>query len=206
MTRPPQEPSGFDWAALMRQVERHRAALGALSGDDQDARAHLLRQRAQALACAPVAEDEGAADALEVLAFDCAGERYAFETCWVERTLPMQPLTALPGMPAHIVGITMVEGEVLAVLDLRVLLALAIKDLVEPGGLVVLRGEGSRFALMADALVGVHKLPASGLDHSLPALAQLDKTFLRGVAPDRTAVLDARRLLTDSTLVVHADR
>jgi purine-binding chemotaxis protein CheW len=29
---------------------------------------------------------------------------------------------------------------------------------------------------------------------------------LLGVAPDRTALLDARRLLTDSTLVVDADR
>lgn len=207
MTRPAPASSGFDWAALTRQVERNQAALDALAGDGHDACARLLRQRAQALASAPAPADEGAAaDALEVLAFDCAGERYAFETCWVERALPMQPLTALPGVPAHIVGIAMVEGEVLAVLDLRVLLALPLKDIAEPGALVVLRGEDSRFALIADALAGVHKLPSSSLGHSLPALAQLDKSFLLGVAPDRTALLDARRLLTDSTLVVDADR
>jgi len=37
-------------------------------------------------------------------------------------------------------------------------------------------------------------------------LADLDKSYLLGVAPDRTALLDARRLLNDSTLVVNVDR
>jgi purine-binding chemotaxis protein CheW len=195
--------SGVDWAALSRQVERNQAAL---SDDDAQAQVRLLRQRAAALAAQPAAEAGDGPEALEVLAFDCAGERYAFETCWVERALPMQPLTAIPGVPAHIAGIAMVDGEVLAVLDLRVLLALPLNEIAEPRALVVLHGEGSRFALLADALAGVHRLPQACLGHSLPSLAQLDSSYLRGVAPDRTALLDARRLLTDPTLVVHADR
>jgi purine-binding chemotaxis protein CheW len=118
----------------------------------------------------------------------------------------MQPLTPIPGVPAYIAGIAMVEGEVVAVLDLRVLLALPLNELAEPGALVVLHGEGSRFAVLADSLAGVCRLPQAEPGHGLPALAQLDRSYLRAVAPDRTAVLDARRLLADSTLVVYDDR
>jgi purine-binding chemotaxis protein CheW len=206
MTGPARTSPGFDWAALSRQVERNQAALDALTANDPEARAHLLRQRAAALAAKPGRAEEASDGALEVLAFSCAGERYAFETCWVERALPMQALTAIPGVPGFIAGIAMVEGEVIAVLDLRVLLALPLNEIAEPGALIVLHGEGSRFAVLADALAGVHQLPQAEPGHGLPALAQLDRSYLRAVAPDRTAVLDARRLLTDSTLVVHADR
>jgi purine-binding chemotaxis protein CheW len=36
-------------------------------------------------------------------------------------------------------------------------------------------------------------------------LADPDASYLLGVAPDRTALLDARRLLADSTLIVNTD-
>jgi purine-binding chemotaxis protein CheW len=111
----------------------------------------------------------------------------------------------LPGVPAHVAGITMWEGEVLAVVDLRVLLALPLSELVEPGALIVLRGEDNRFAVMADAIDGARRFAHGDMGHSLPMLADPDASYLLGVAPDRTALLDARRLLADATLVVNAD-
>jgi purine-binding chemotaxis protein CheW len=145
-------------------------------------------------------------DGIDVLAFRCAGERYAFETAWVARVLPVPPLTALPGVPGHVAGITMVEGEVLAVLDLRVLLALPLATLDEPAALIILRGADNVFALLADAVDGARRFARADLGHCLPALADLDASYLLGVASDRTALLDARRLLADPTLVVNADQ
>jgi len=200
-------PPEIDWAGIRRQLERSAAALEGLDLSGSDAQARLLRERAAALA-APAAAGaaHAAADAVEVLAFDLAGECYAFETAWVARVIPLPPLTALPGLPAFMVGITAFEGEVLAVLDLRSLLALPVADLADPHALIVLRGEGREFALLAEGIGGVRAYPRAALEHRLPALAQLDSSYLLGVAPDRTALLDARRLLTDSTLVVHGDR
>jgi purine-binding chemotaxis protein CheW len=109
-------------------------------------------------------------------------------------------------VPDYVAGVTMSEGEVLAVVDLRVLLALPVAALADPTALVVLRGEGNCFAVLAESIEGARRFAPSDMGHCLPALAALANTCLLGVAADRTALLDARRLLSDSTLVVDADR
>jgi purine-binding chemotaxis protein CheW len=193
----------IDWDEARRQLERGAAALEGLERAAPEAQARLLRERAAALAAPAVRATEEGADDVEVLVFEAGGERYAFETAWVVRVTPMLPLTAIPGLPDFIVGVVPFDGEVLAVLDLRSLLALPLAELADPAALVVLSGEGREFAVLAESIVGVRRYPRAALEHCLPAQAQ---DWLQGVAPDRTALLDARRLLTDSTLVVQADR
>jgi len=193
----------FDWEDVARRLAASGAALAAQGTDDPAAQERLLRERAAALAAPGQAHQ--VRGGIEALAFRCAGERYAFEASFVVRASPMLPLTRIPGTPAFIAGVTMVEGEVLAVLDLRVLLALPLAELCEPDALVVLEGEGRGFAVLADAIDGMRRFAPQDMGHCLPALADLDQSYLLGVAADRTALLDARRLLTDSTLVVNAD-
>lgn len=198
--------SGFAWDELMQRLEASAASLAALGNEDAAAQERLLRERAAAMAGAPAPAAARTDGGIEVLAFRCAGERYAFEAACVARVLPMLPLTAIPGLPDFYAGVTMVDGEVLAVLDLRVLLALPVSELTDPTALVVLRGEDQRFAVLVEAVDGAGRFAPEGLGHCLPALADLETSYLLGVALDRTALLDARRLLNDSTLVVNVDR
>jgi purine-binding chemotaxis protein CheW len=198
--------TGFAWDDVLQRLEASAASLAALGNEDRAAQERLLRERAALLAGASVPAAARPDDAIEVLAFQCAGERYAFEAACVARVLPLLPLTAIPGLPDFFAGVTMVEGEVLAVLDLRVLLALPLSELADPAALIVLRGEDKRFAVLAEAVDGTRRFAREGIGHCLPMLADLDKSYLLGVAPDRTALLDARRLLNDSTLVVNVDR
>jgi purine-binding chemotaxis protein CheW len=108
-------------------------------------------------------------------------------------------------VPDVVAGITMWEGEVLAVVDLRALLALPLTELAEPGALIVLRGEDNRFAVLADAIDGTRRFPDDHLGHDLPRPADPEDGYLLGVAPDRTALLDARRLLADAALIANTD-
>jgi len=197
--------AAFDWEALSRRLEAAAAGLDALDRIEPGARERVLAARAAALAAAGAAPGAAPPAGIEVLAFRCGGERYAFDAAWVARVLPALPLTTLPGVPDVIAGITMWEGEVLAVVDLRVLLALPLTELADPGALIVLRGEESRFAVLAEAIDGTRRFPHDCLGHDLPMLADPDASYLLGVAPDRTALLDARRLLADSTLIVNTD-
>lgn len=198
-------PPRSDWEDLKRRLEASGAALAALGSDDAQTQTRVLKARAVALAAlAPndTQEDTG----IDVLVFQCAGESYAFEAGAVARVLPMSTLTAIPNVPAFIAGVTMCDGEVLAVIDLRVLLALPLSDLSDPRALILLRSEDRCFAVLADGIDGVRRFPREGLGHCLAALAELDQSYLLGVARDRTALLDAHRLLNDSTLVVDGDR
>lgn len=205
MSAPPGEVRAFDWDALSRRLEASAAALAALDAADPAAQQRLLRERAASLATPAAAAEEQDAGGIEALAFRCGGERYAFEAAYVARVSPMLPLTRIPGTPGFIAGVTMSEGDVLAVVDLRVLLSLPLAELAEPAALVVLKGEGRVFAVLAEAIDGMRRFAPQDVGHCLPALSDLDRSYLLGVALDRTALLDARRLLADSTLVVDGD-
>jgi purine-binding chemotaxis protein CheW len=203
MTGPLHTTQGIDWQETVRRLEASAAALAALDREDPAAQERLLRERATALAAVAVDAAERPDDGIEVLAFRCAGERYAFEAACVARVLPLLPLTAIPGLPGFFAGVCISDGEVLAVLDLRVLLGLPLTELADPAALIVLRGEDNCFAVLAEAIDGALHFANGGMGHCLPMLADLAQSYLLGVAPDRTALLDARRLLTDTTLVVN---
>lgn len=195
-------PDRFDWDAIRARLARSAAMADSDTGDSEHSRA-LLRARAHALAQAPAApSDADGVDTLQVLAFELGGARYGFESAWVAHVGPLPPLTALPGLPNHVAGIAAFRGRVLAVLDLRPLLALPVTRLAEPSALIVLQGESMEFALMAEAIVAVQGYPRAAMSAHLPGLGALRAGYLLGVAPDRTAVLDGRRMLADRSLVI----
>lgn len=192
----------FDWDAI-----RERIALGIqLTEFDQpspERSREVLRERAQALARVPEqAPDADQADLVNVLAFELGGARYAVEISYVLYACAPPPLTALPGLPNHVAGVAPFRGKVLAVLDLRALLALPVTRLAEPAALIVLQDSAMEFALLADAVAGVQPYQRASLSASLPGLGALRAGYLMGVAPDRTAILDASRMLGDRSLVL----
>ncbi|WP_167759667.1 chemotaxis protein CheW [Massilia horti] len=194
----------FDWDEIARRLARSQSAADPDAADTEE-RNRVLQARAAALARpAPELVDSASADQFEVLVFEVAGERYAVANTWVARALPMPALTALPGTPNHVVGIVPYGGRVLAVLDLRSLLALPLSRLVEPTGLVLLQGAAVEFALLADAIAGVRRYRLADLGPEPERLGRMRPGYLLGVTPDRTAVLDAEKLLNDPALVVQA--
>lgn len=200
-------PGSFDWAAIRARLERS-ARMADPDADDPERSRALLRARAATLAreqapgqTQPTGEGDG--DALQVLAFELGGARYALETAFVAQASTLPALTALPGLPNHVAGIAAFRGRVLAVLDLRPLLALPVTRLTEPTALLVLQGESMEFALLADTIAGVQHYSRAAMSTAIPGLGAQRAGYLLGVAPDRTAILDARRMLADRSLVIH---
>jgi purine-binding chemotaxis protein CheW len=193
-----------NWHEIARRLEASIAASDPDAADER-ARARLLRERTVALArpSAPLVESVPG-DQVELLDFEVAGERYAVETRFVAQAMRLPPLTALPGVPPHVVGIVPFRGRVLAVLDPRTLLALPLARLAEPDALLVLRDGVMEFGLLADAVGAVQRHPRASLQPPLAPAGGGRRAHLLGLAPGRTAVLDAGALLNDSTLVVRA--
>jgi purine-binding chemotaxis protein CheW len=196
-----------DWQEIHRRLERSRQALQGIDADDRARQEEILRQRAGALAKAvePTSALANPADCVEVLVFEVAGERYAFDSTLVGEVLRMVPLTPLPGVPDHVVGIVALRGDVLPVLDLRSLLNLPLARLAEPAAIIVLRSADMQFGVLAEAVVGVARYSLNTLQSAIPGLARNDHDWLQGIAPDRTAVFDAAALLADPRLIVETD-
>lgn len=199
-------PSGIhsiDWDAIRRRLEQSHQAMDDLIGNDSGGHEQLLRERATALAQIGLHPAQSSTvQRMEVLAFRVAGERYAFETDRVAQVYPMSPITTIPGIPDFIVGIVAVRGEVLSVIDLRLLLDLPLARIADPAAIIVLQSATMEFGILAEDILGVEGYPLQTLERSLPTLSNIEKTYLKGVAPDRTAILDADRLLSDSQLVI----
>ena len=169
---------------------------------DSDA-SHILRARAQALA-RPLAHAPAAAT-LQVLEFRLAQERYAIETAHVREVFPLQDLTPLPCTPPFVLGIVNVRGRILPVLDIKKFFDLPEQGLTDLHRIVLVEGQGLELGVLADAVTGVHSLPADSVQDSLPTLTGIRSDYLKGVTAEGLVVLDVVRLLADPRIIVHEE-
>jgi purine-binding chemotaxis protein CheW len=196
---PPRAP--VDWARLHERLAHASRRLGDPLGD-ADATARVLQARARAAARQPLpaaADDEQ----VQVVEFQLAYERYAIETRWMREVVALRDLTPLPGAPAFVAGLVNVRGRVVSVVDLKAFFDLPAKGLPDLNRVLVIADETLEFGLLVDAVLGVARIPADQIQPALPTLTGVRERYLRGLAPDRLAVLDGARLLGDPRIVVN---
>lgn len=126
---------------------------------------------------------------------DVAGESYGFPVQYVTEVSNAGELTAVPGAPAHLLGVRNLRGSVVAVASLAMLLGL---DSGPARRLVVCECGSTRLALAVDDVTDVGQL-ADDLTASdsplLEATALLDGTLI-GIL-DLPALLDAATPLSN---------
>jgi purine-binding chemotaxis protein CheW len=164
---------------------------------------------------------------VKLLCFHVAGQDFGVPIAAVKETIPERPLTRLFLVPPFVVGLINLRGEVVAVLDLAILLHLErTPERVgdggrrrTPGNVVILRADllgGARDArhaanrpaagLQVDGLDGVRDL-AEGELHAPPATLAADPAaYLDGVArvgepPRPLLVLAPERVLGSPQLM-----
>lgn len=195
MTGDARQPvSAIDWAAARERLDRV-AQLVAGGGRTPEQARSVLEARARALA-APIAV-EAPGDALEVLVFGISGDRYAIESRFVFSVLRLEHISLVPGAEAAVVGLTAWRGELLTLLDLRILTGTSSAALSDLGWVVVLGDESVAFGVLADRVEAVARLPLSEI-RPLPAGPAGDREYLRGVTSDRMLVVDATHLTRTS--------
>jgi purine-binding chemotaxis protein CheW len=201
-----QASSAIDWTALHQRLDIVQQAIDGAVMPTSAQRERILRERAEQLARVATGRDAIGehGETLNALVFRLAGERYALTAAHIAKVLPMAELTSLPGVPDFVVGITTFQGEVLSVIDLRILLDLPVARLVDPTAIVVLHGAGMEFGVLAEEILGIGSYASEELEASLPSLSDKERTYLTGIAIDRTAVLDAAQLLSDPKVIVDA--
>lgn len=193
-------PRRVDWVEMQRRLNIAQQALEQGTAPDAGTVARVLNDRAQALA-RPVAPAP-TGEAMDVIEFCLAGERYGLEYAYVREVFPLSTLTVLPCTPPFVLGIENVRGEIVSVVDLHSFFELPQPALCDRNKLIILHSEAMTFGILADVVIGVRNLSRSALQPSLPTLTGLREEYLLGVTGEPLIVLDAARLLADPRLVV----
>ena len=112
------------------------------------------------------------------------GCRYALPMASVAEVGRPPQLTRVPGLPAWVAGVANWRGRVLAVLDLRTLLASEAGELDRRGRLVVLAHGGVRVGLLVESVAGGADLDPEAIEPALVHLPESTGSLLAGQVTD----------------------
>ena len=157
--------------------------------------AAILKTRARALA--RVTEQHGTEEAgLSIIAFLVDAATYALPASYVREVYRFKELTPLPGTPPSIAGIINVRGLMLAVVDVRPLLALPPAAQAKQDTVIILHTPDKELGILTQGLLGVHTIPASQLHPAPQTISGAQLEYVRGVTNSDLIVIDAEKLLS----------
>ena len=200
---PPQkdaQPGQAKFSGLERLETMHDALQRVWAPSTEETQ-RILQARALTLAQEPAGR-ENTNDVVEVLEFTLAHERYAVETHYVRQVATLEHLIPLPCTPVFVLGIVNLRGAILPVLDLKSFFELPVMGLTDLNKIIVLQSETIRFCILADGIAGVRDIWLGDVQSSLPTLTGVRKDYLKGVTPERVALLDAEKFLGSENIIV----
>jgi purine-binding chemotaxis protein CheW len=120
----------------------------------------------------------------ELVVVRLGGCRYALPMASVAEVGRPPALTRVPGLPAWVAGVANWRGRVLAVLDLRSLLAADTGELDRRGRLVVLHHGGVRVGVLVESVAGGAELDPERVEPALAHLPESTGRLLSGQVTD----------------------
>lgn len=133
----------------------------------------------------------------KVVCFVTAGQHFAVPIQQVKETVAMRPITRVFLTPPFVKGVTNLRGEIVAVLDLALLIGLGRQEADHTSKIVIARARGKNWGLLVQEMTGVRPYVQEELQDAVELLGQ-HPDWVLGVLPSGgppSAVLDMDRLL-----------
>jgi chemotaxis signal transduction protein len=160
----------------------------------------LLEERAKKLAQPEKALSDTAI--IEILRFQLAYREYALEMKYIREVILTGEITPVPGTPRYISGICVVRGEIISLVDLRVLLLIPEKGLTDLNRVIVVTNEKLSFGILADQITGIGFLESDKISISEAGIVAAGNNYVKGVAEGPLIVLDAAALFADPKMII----
>ncbi len=136
------------------------------------------------------------------LTYDLASEGYGLEIRHVIEIIGIQPITAVPNLPEHVIGVLNLRGKVIPIIDVRRRFGLAHRDHDERTCIVVVKVNDNSVGLVVDKVSEVISIPANEIE-TPPATGRKRKNYIAGIGKIGHQVkilLDIEALLEDEEL------
>ena len=150
-----------------------------------------------------LARDEG----VQVVAFRLGGELHGCDIRLVEEVVTKRAIHPLPDVPSHLLGVLMLRGEMVPVMDVAPALGLALGTERAPALLVATLGEG-RVGVAVESVHEVLEVPADAV-RPAPHTGGDRDAYVVGVArmpAGLVTLVDLAELLGERTTLDNAER
>lgn len=161
----------------------------------------ILKERARLMAQEVVREDSHT-NSIEIIEFQIEKEKYGVELKFVSKVCSIEYLTFLPGLPNFMPGIINIHGEIIPIVDLKKFFGLQETAVSILRQTIILRYGRLVIGILADEVLGVHKVLESELQTSLPALIGTGSDYLKAVTLSQVAILDPEKFSKDKRIII----
>jgi purine-binding chemotaxis protein CheW len=181
------ERAGVDWVALRAKVDQMRSVLESQSWLDDEAQAHLLRERARDLARPLGSETPDARR--ELVSFSIGDGDFALPTKSILELIRIRRIVPLPGASPSIHGLTAWRGSILLLLNLAELTGRSGASGSSQRLAVVVDGSEVPFGIPVDAVGDVLTISLEAIGE-LPESISVDRSLVQGVVSGTVLVID----------------
>jgi len=164
---------------------------------DQD---RILEERARILARPEESYDNN--QSIEILRFSISHQEFAIEMHHIKEVVLTGKITPVPGTPGYITGICIIRGEIISLVDLRVLLPIRYSGITDLNRVIVLSGNNLMFGILADQITGIGTLDLNRLSADSGDEKPDHMNFIKGIHDGGLSLLDIESLLIDPRMVI----
>ena len=136
------------------------------------------------------------------LTFELASEGYGLEIRHVIEIIGIQPVTRVPDMPEHVIGVLNLRGNVIPIIDVRLRFHLEARDYDERTCIIVVDVDGSSVGLVVDKVNEVVDIPEGNIEPP-PTAGKRNGRYIQGlgkIEQDVKILLDIESLINDEDL------
>jgi chemotaxis signal transduction protein len=159
----------------------------------------VLTKRALELALPE--EEKKLPSVIEVIRFNLMFQEYAVEMKYIKEVIQTSEIIPVPGTPDFIAGICSIRGEIISLVDLRVLLSLPERGLTDLNRVIVLTDGKLTFGILADQITGIGSLNMEDIIKTDNSNETKWHTYIYGTI-ESLHILNAQALLTDPRMII----
>lgn len=117
----------------------------------------------------------------EYLCCRVAHEEYAISIMAIKEIVKPRDVTAVPRMPAFIMGVISLRGVIIPVMDMRLRLSLPLSTSKDRERIIVLRMDSGFCGVLVDEVIQVARIKKSSIEEPPAVLAGIDRDFVTGL-------------------------
>ena len=162
----------------------------------------VLESRAAAIAKSTEQEDIEE-EQVRLLTVLMGNERYGIDVDLVSEIQPIEHISEVPCCPDFVVGVINIRGEIISVMDLKMIFKIELKGIADTPKVVVVKSSDMKFGILVDEILEIIDLPISEIQRPLATLSGIQQDYIRGQTKDLLALLNLQDFMKDSRFIIN---